>query len=137
MGADDYVTKPFGPRELVARLEANLRRVMRTRYRIDDFQKTYFVIDNFFEASAYPLNPVVEYYNLSLDHYFITTNPAEMAKLDDDASGWQRTGGVFLAYSADRTARALTPPQSAVSMVFHRRDWILTFSRHRPRSARR
>ncbi len=26
-GADDYVTKPFGPRELIARLQASLRRI--------------------------------------------------------------------------------------------------------------
>jgi two-component system KDP operon response regulator KdpE len=27
VGADDYVTKPFGPRELIARLQANPRRI--------------------------------------------------------------------------------------------------------------
>lgn len=31
LGADDYVTKPFSPRELLARIKAILRRVNRTR----------------------------------------------------------------------------------------------------------
>ena len=32
-GADDYVTKPFGPRELIARLHAALRRAAAGRRR--------------------------------------------------------------------------------------------------------
>lgn len=43
------------------RIGFDLRRVMRTRYRIDDFQQTYFVIDNFaqlFEATRPDFAPI-------------------------------------------------------------------------------
>jgi len=43
--------------------------------------------------------PVVEYYNATLDHYFMTADIAEVVKLDTGALvGWQRTGAVLTAY---------------------------------------
>jgi predicted dienelactone hydrolase len=58
---------------------------------------------------AAPLPPVpgeqtaIEYYNVSLDHYFITSDPVEVAILDagQQIPGWQRTGYAFNVYSPD------------------------------------
>jgi hypothetical protein len=41
------------------------------------------------------LYPVVEYYHTTLDHYFITGDPNELAYLDSTDLGWQRTGYTF------------------------------------------
>lgn len=52
---------------------------------------------------------LVEYYNASLDHYFITWAPDEIAKLDDASvlKGWARTGRTMRTY---KTAQARTSP---------------------------
>ena len=54
-----------------------------------------------------PVN-VIEYYNASLDHYFITADPAEANALDTGAHvGWARTGYAFSAYSTLSTGSGL------------------------------
>lgn len=44
---------------------------------------------------------VIEYFNASLDHYFMTADPTEIAILDDGAAipGWTRTGQLFKAWA--------------------------------------
>ncbi|MEO8346337.1 MAG: S8 family peptidase [Betaproteobacteria bacterium] len=54
---------------------------------------------------------VVEYYNASLDHYFITADPAEIAYIDSFFAGsLQRTGQYFFAYLVSFLAPPGTQP---------------------------
>jgi len=57
-------------------------------------------------ASASAADPVIEFYNADLDHYFITASASEAGGIDDGAAGpgWHRTARVFGAYSDAATA---------------------------------
>ena len=49
----------------------------------------------------------VEFYNAAFAHFFISTNPDEIAKLDSGAiPGWQRTGQSFNVYATPGTGLA-------------------------------
>jgi serine protease len=71
--------------------------------------------------------PVAEYYNATLDHYFITWNPAEQQNLDagNTPTKWVRTGHAFRAYVAPQAAtspvcRYYIPPALGDSHFFGR-----------------
>jgi hypothetical protein len=70
---------------------------------------------------------VVEYYNASLDHYFITWVPGEIAILDAGVTirGWTRTGASFQTYSTMQPGtsdicRFYIPPGKGDSHFFGR-----------------
>ncbi len=58
MGADDYVTKPFSPRELVARIKAVLRRTLEQREPADVMRCGELVIDSKRHEVTYASRPV-------------------------------------------------------------------------------
>ncbi len=95
--------------------------------------------------AANPTNQVAatEFYNATLDHYFLSTNPAEIAKLDSGATvGWVRTGLRFVVHSQPATGTtpvcrfyrapafgdshfySASPAECAATAVAHPVDWI-------------
>ena len=95
--------------------------------------------------AANPLGLVVavEFYNRTLDHYFLSTNPIEINKLDTGATmGWERTGLRFLVYDnpapgtnpvcrfyrapayGDSHFYSASPQECAATAAAHPVDWI-------------
>ena len=97
------------------------------------FLGTDVLKNDFYVMAYYPGPPtasaalVVEYYNASLDHYFITWVSAEIAKLDDGSviKGWKRTGQTFKTYvtaqpGTSAVCRYYIPPALGDSHFFGR-----------------
>jgi YVTN family beta-propeller protein len=61
---------------------------------------------------------VVEYYHASFDHYFMTGDPGEIAKLDEGLAGWVRTGQSFPAYAVESTPSSAMPVCRFFSAAF-------------------
>ena len=82
---------------------------------------------DFRDAAASPTVDVVEFYNASLDHYFITHGAAEIANLDagHTPTRWTRTGQTFKAYATPHAStsdicRYYIPPGLGDSHFFGR-----------------
>ena len=88
------------------RIEFNLRRVMRTNYRIDDYQETYFVIDSFEALQAETLQDFKAIYEDLKGRPEL--EPADV--LDDDVVLHRGTGDYE---KARREERALLAEKSA------------------------
>lgn len=80
------------------RARAGLDRMLRVRGGGDDVLRIDYVAP---AAERADERIVVEYYNASLDHYFVTAEPAEIAMLDAGqvVPGWTRTGYAFKSWS--------------------------------------
>ena len=79
------------------------------------------------QVAVAPTTDVIEYYNASLDHYFITWIPAEIANLDAGKTPtlWTRTGKSFKAYTTaqpgtSQVCRFYIPPTLGNSHFFGR-----------------
>lgn len=88
------------------RIELNLRRVMRTNYRIDDYQETYFVIDSFEALQTETLQDFTTVYEDLKGRPEL--EPADV--LDDDVVLHRGTGDYE---KARREERALLAEKSA------------------------
>lgn len=93
IGADDYVTKPFSPRELTARIKAILRRSGTARekpassgvFQVDESKRRITYRDKFLDLSRYEFNILKTFINRP-GHVFSRDKLMDMAWEEPEAS---------------------------------------------------
>jgi dienelactone hydrolase len=85
-----------------AAAQSRLRQVVSVEGGLDDRKEVYVDPTGGGGGGAGEVVETVEYYNASLDHYFITAFPEEAADLDagGQVQGWKRTGYAFRSWKA-------------------------------------
>jgi phenylalanine-4-hydroxylase len=79
------------------RIDFNMERVMRTRYRIDSFQRSYFVIDSFeqlFEATRADFTPIYDRLRQAEDFPAGAVVPGDAVVQHGTGEGWDAGGDV-------------------------------------------
>ena len=104
----------------------DLKRILRTRYRIDDFQETYFVIDSFEQLMGETAPDFAPIYR-ELDG-LAEFEPGEIQPTDGHAQ-LVEPGEIFVTGTADQQAR-LAIEQSPPSSVILRRIGVPVLGDH-------
>lgn len=124
LGADDYVTKPFSPRELLARIKAILRRVNQTR-QTDDLTRFGIVEINFRKYETRKSGKLVYLTSLefSLLKFLIDNSDRALSRSDildgvwgDDVHVFDRTVDTHIGHLRKKIEENPDKPKHIVSV---------------------
>ncbi|NJP41660.1 response regulator transcription factor [Oscillospiraceae bacterium HV4-5-C5C] len=129
LGADDYITKPFSIREVLARVKAQLRRSNLVETSIETNQKVLKYGDLEVDTEAYEVRLRGKNVNLTLREYelvrFLAQNPGQVFSREallEKVWGYEYFGDVrTVDVTVRRTREKLEPDQSQYRFIMTKR----------------
>ncbi len=137
LGADDYITKPFGIREVIARVNAHLRRRSQNNSRAPEVDKVLHLGDLAIDKEALEIRRNGEIIPLTLREFelvcFLASNPGQIFSREtllEKVWGFEYFGDVrTVDVTIRRTREKLEPDQSSFRYILTKRGVGYYFSR--------